>query len=46
MIIKVDTRESALLQQINNQVLVIPVFKTIKIESKTLPIVPLDTVIL
>ena len=38
MIIKVDTRESALLQQINNQVLVIPVFKTIKIESKTLPI--------
>jgi ERCC4-type nuclease len=38
MIIKVDTRESALLQQINNQVLVIPVFKTIKIESETLPI--------
>ena len=38
MIIKVDTRESALLQQINNQVSVIPVFKSIKIESETLPI--------
>lgn len=38
MIIKVDTRETALLQQINNQVSVIPVFKNIKIQSETLPI--------
>ena len=38
MIIKVDTREAALLQQINNQVAMIPVFKSIKIQSETLPI--------
>jgi ERCC4-type nuclease len=38
MIIKVDTRESALLQQINYQVTVIPVFKSIKVQSDTLPI--------
>lgn len=38
MIIKVDTRESALLQQINNQVSIIPVFKSIKVQSETLPI--------
>jgi ERCC4-type nuclease len=38
MIIKVDTRESALLQQINNQVSIIPVFKSIKVVSETLPI--------
>jgi ERCC4-type nuclease len=38
MIIKVDTRESALLQQINNQVATIPVFKSIKVVSETLPI--------
>lgn len=38
MIIKVDTRESALLQQINNQVSIIPVFKCIKVQSETLPI--------
>lgn len=38
MIIKIDTREAALLQQINNQVTVIPVFKNIKVISETLPI--------
>lgn len=38
MIIKVDTRETALLQQINNQVAIIPVFKSINVVSETLPI--------
>jgi ERCC4-type nuclease len=38
MIIKIDTRETALLQLINNQVSVIPVFKSIKVLSETLPI--------
>ena len=38
MIIKIDTREAALLQQINNQVATIPVFKNIKVISETLPI--------
>jgi ERCC4-type nuclease len=38
MIIKVDTREGALLQQINHQVAVIPVFKSITVQSETLPI--------
>jgi ERCC4-type nuclease len=38
MIIKIDTREAALLQQINYQVTVIPVFKSIKVVSETLPI--------
>ncbi len=38
MIIKVDTRETALLHQLLNQVNSIPVFKTIEIKSETLPI--------
>lgn len=38
MIIKIDTREASLLQQINNQVAIIPVFKSIKVISETLPI--------
>lgn len=38
MIIKVDIRETALLQQINILTSVIPVFKTLKIVSETLPI--------
>jgi ERCC4-type nuclease len=38
MIIKIDTREAALLQQIYYQVSVIPVFKSIKVISETLPI--------
>ena len=38
MIIKIDTRELALLQQINNQISLIPVFKSLKIQSETLPI--------
>jgi crossover junction endonuclease MUS81 len=38
MIIKVDTREASLLHLINNQVSVIPVFKSIKVQSETLPI--------
>jgi len=38
MIIKVDTREASLLQQINYQVTIIPVFKSIKVISETLPI--------
>ena len=38
MIIKIDTRETALLQQINSQVSIIPVFKTIEIKTETLPI--------
>jgi ERCC4-type nuclease len=38
MIIKVDTRETALLHQINNQVAIIPVFKSITVVSETLPI--------
>lgn len=38
MIIKVDTRETALLHLINNQVSIIPIFKSIKIISETLPI--------
>lgn len=38
MIIKIDTREAALLQQINYQVTVIPVFKSITVQSATLPI--------
>jgi ERCC4-type nuclease len=38
MIIKVDTRETALLQQILNQTTIIPVFKNIQIKSETLPI--------
>lgn len=38
MIIKIDTRECALLQQINNQISFVPVFKSIEVKSETLPI--------
>lgn len=38
MIIKVDIRETALLQLVNNQVSIIPVFKSIKVQTETLPI--------
>jgi crossover junction endonuclease MUS81 len=38
MIIKIDTRETALLQQMLSQISIIPVFKTIQIKSETLPI--------
>jgi len=38
MLIKIDTRESALLQMILTQTTTIPVFKNIKIKSETLPI--------
>jgi ERCC4-type nuclease len=38
MLIKIDTREMALLQMILTQISNIPVFKNIKIKSETLPI--------
>lgn len=38
MIIKIDTRETALLQQMLSQISMIPVFKHIQIKSETLPI--------
>jgi ERCC4-type nuclease len=38
MIVKIDTRETALLHQILNQTTAIPVFKNIQIKSETLPI--------
>lgn len=38
MIIKIDTREIALLQQMLSQTSMIPVFKNIQIKSETLPI--------
>lgn len=38
MLIKIDTRESSLLEQINSQISFIPVFKTIEVKSETLPI--------
>lgn len=38
MIVKIDTRESALLQQILIQISIVPVFKTIQLKSETLPI--------
>jgi len=38
MIIKIDTRETALLQQILGQISMIPVFKNIQIKTETLPI--------
>lgn len=38
MIVKVDTRESALFQQMLSQISFIPVFKNIQIKSETLPI--------
>ena len=38
MLIKIDTRESALLQMLLTQISTIPVFKNIKLRSETLPI--------
>lgn len=38
MLIKIDTRETALLHQILNQVSTTPVFKSIEVKSETLPI--------
>ena len=38
MLIKIDTRESALLQMLLTQISTIPVFKNIKLKSETLPI--------
>ena len=38
MIVKIDTRETALLQQMLTQISFIPVFKNIKLKSETLPI--------
>ena len=38
MLIKIDTRETALLQMLLTQISTIPVFKNIKIKSETLPI--------
>jgi ERCC4-type nuclease len=38
MIVKIDTRESALLQQMQQQTSFIPVFKSIQLVSETLPI--------
>jgi len=38
MIIKVDTRETDLLQHLNHQISIIPVFKSIIIQTETLPI--------
>ena len=38
MIIKIDVRETALLQQITNQVSFVPVFKPLEIKTDTLPI--------
>ena len=38
MIIKIDTRESALLQQITNQVSFVPIFKSLELKTETLPI--------
>jgi ERCC4-type nuclease len=38
MIIKIDIRETALLQQIYNQVSLVPVFKSIEVKTETLPI--------
>jgi ERCC4-type nuclease len=38
MLIKIDTREAALFQQIQTQISFIPVFKSIEIRSETLPI--------
>ena len=38
MIVKIDTRESALLQQMLMQTTLVPVFKSIQIKSETLPI--------
>jgi ERCC4-type nuclease len=38
MLIKVDYREAALLQQMNNLILTVPSFKSIKIKTENLPI--------
>jgi crossover junction endonuclease MUS81 len=38
MLVKIDTREMALLQQMLSQISMIPVFKNIQIKSETLPI--------
>ena len=38
MLVKIDTRETALLQQMLNQISTIPVFKNIKVKTETLPI--------
>lgn len=38
MIIKIDTRETDLLQQINQHIVNVPVFKSIIVKSETLPI--------
>jgi ERCC4-type nuclease len=38
MIIKIDTRESALLQQITTQLSFVPAFKSLEIKTETLPI--------
>ena len=38
MIIKIDIRETALLQQIYNQISSVPLFKLIEVKSETLPI--------
>jgi ERCC4-type nuclease len=38
MIIKIDIRETDLLQQINQHIINIPVFKSIIVKSETLPI--------
>jgi ERCC4-type nuclease len=38
MIVKIDTRETALLQQMLTQISFIPVFKNIQLKSETLPI--------
>lgn len=38
MIVKIDTRETALLQQMLTQISLIPAFKSIQIKSETLPI--------
>jgi crossover junction endonuclease MUS81 len=38
MIIKIDTRESNLLQQINQHIVNVPIFKSILVKSETLPI--------
>ena len=38
MLIKVDYREASLLQQMNNLILTVPSFKSIKIKTENLPI--------
>jgi len=38
MIIKIDTRETNLLQQINQHIINVPIFKSLSVKSETLPI--------